>query len=71
MVNELTSHWITPREREVAGLAARGLSNREIADLLVLSVRTIENQLYRVYAKLGLAGRDQLGTALGRSAGQS
>jgi DNA-binding NarL/FixJ family response regulator len=64
-----TKDLLTRREREVAVLAARGLSNRQIADLLVISVRTVENQLYRVYAKLGVAGRNQLGAALGRPGG--
>jgi DNA-binding CsgD family transcriptional regulator len=54
---------LTPREREVVALAARGLSNRDIADLLFVSVRTIENQLHRVYSKLGVAGRQELATA--------
>jgi DNA-binding CsgD family transcriptional regulator/tetratricopeptide (TPR) repeat protein len=55
---------LTRREREVAALAARGLSNRQMADLLVVSVRTIENQLHRVYGKLGVAGREELASAL-------
>ena len=65
-LERLEQDVLTRREREVAVLAAGGRSNREIADLLVVSVRTIENQLHRVYAKLGLAGRDQLAVALGR-----
>lgn len=56
---------LTRREREVAALAARGLSNRDIAGLLVVSLRTVENQLHRVYGKLGVAGRGELATALG------
>ncbi len=56
---------LTRREREVAALAARGLSNRDIADLLVVSLRTVENQLHRVYSKLGVAGREELTFALG------
>jgi DNA-binding CsgD family transcriptional regulator len=51
---------LTRREREVADLAAQGLANREIADHLVVSVRTVENHLQRVYAKLGVSSRDQL-----------
>jgi DNA-binding CsgD family transcriptional regulator len=55
---------LTRREREVAALAARGLSNRDIAGLLVVSVRTVENQLHRVYAKLAVGGRYELASAL-------
>jgi DNA-binding CsgD family transcriptional regulator/tetratricopeptide (TPR) repeat protein len=55
---------LTRREREVAGLAARGRTNREIADELVVSVRTVENHLQRVYAKLGVSSRDDLDRAL-------
>lgn len=51
---------LTRREREVADLAAQGLTNREIADQLVVSVRTVENHLQRVYAKLGVSSREQL-----------
>jgi DNA-binding CsgD family transcriptional regulator len=55
---------LTPRELEIARLASTGLTNREIADLLVLSRRTVENQLHSAYAKLGVDGRDQLAGAL-------
>jgi DNA-binding CsgD family transcriptional regulator len=55
---------LTDREREVAELAARGLTNREIADRLYVSVRTVTTHLYRVYAKLGINERDQLGLLL-------
>jgi DNA-binding CsgD family transcriptional regulator len=51
---------LTVREREVATLAASGLSNREIAARLVVSVRTVENQLHRVYGKLGITSRREL-----------
>ena len=44
---------LTPREREVALLAAGGLSSAEIAERLVVSVRTVDNHLQRVYGKLG------------------
>jgi len=56
---------LTPREREVATLAARGLSSRQIADRLVVSVRTVDNQLARVYSKLGVSGRVDLAPMLG------
>ncbi|MGW5605401.1 LuxR C-terminal-related transcriptional regulator [Streptomyces sp. NPDC003753] len=51
---------LTAREREVASLAASRLSNQEIADRLVVSVRTVENHLHRVYGKLGVTARTEL-----------
>ncbi len=51
---------LTPREREIAALAATGLSNREIAGRLVVSVRTVDNHLHAVYEKLGIGGRAEL-----------
>ena len=56
---------LTPAERQVAELAAAGRSNREIADELVVSVRTVESQLSAVYGKLGVRGRAAIGRALG------
>jgi DNA-binding CsgD family transcriptional regulator len=55
---------LTPAERETAGLAAAGRSNKEIAAHLVLSTRTVENRLQRVYEKLGIAGRADLAAEL-------
>lgn len=55
---------LTSREREIAGLAARGLNDRDIAGLLVVSVRTVHTHLYNVYAKLGVDGRAALAGAL-------
>ncbi len=55
---------LTPRERQVAELAAAGVRSREIADRLFLSTRTVENHLQRVYAKLGVSGRVELDPAL-------
>lgn len=48
---------LTAREREVAALAARGLSNRQIARRLTVSVRTVEGHLYRAGHKLGISDR--------------
>jgi len=59
-----TGARLTPAEHRVAVLAARGKSNKEIADELVLSVRTVENRLYRVYGKLGVTRRSNLAEAL-------
>lgn len=51
---------LTPREREIAELVAAGLSNREIAEQLILSVRTVEGHVYRACFKLDVADRDEL-----------
>jgi DNA-binding CsgD family transcriptional regulator len=51
---------LTPMERRVAELAAAGRSNREIAAVLVVTVRTVETHLSRVYNKLGVRSRTQL-----------
>jgi DNA-binding NarL/FixJ family response regulator len=51
---------LTPREREVAALVARGLSNRAVARELVITEATAERHLGNIYAKLGLASRAQL-----------
>lgn len=51
---------ITGREREIAALVAAGLPNRQIAQRLSLSVRTVDGHLYRMFAKLGIERRDQL-----------
>jgi HD-GYP domain-containing protein (c-di-GMP phosphodiesterase class II) len=48
---------LTPREREVLGYVARGLSNREIAERLVLSEKTVRNHVERTYAKIGATNR--------------
>jgi DNA-binding CsgD family transcriptional regulator len=50
---------LTGREREVLALVAAGHDNREIADRLVLSVRTVERHLQTVYRKLDLTGSAQ------------
>lgn len=55
---------LSPREREVAGLAATGRTNREIADEMFLSIKTVEKHLTAVLRKLGLRSR----TALARYA---
>jgi DNA-binding CsgD family transcriptional regulator len=55
---------LTPAERRVAGLAAEGLGNKEIAGALFVSVKTVEVHLSHVYAKLGLRSRAQLARRL-------
>jgi DNA-binding CsgD family transcriptional regulator len=56
---------LTPRELRIAGLAAEGMSNREIAEALFITRKTVETHLAHVYRKLGVASRAALPTALG------
>lgn len=51
---------LTRREREIAELAAQGLANKVIAERLVLSPRTVESHLLRVFTKLGVRTRAEL-----------
>ncbi|NOP96171.1 LuxR C-terminal-related transcriptional regulator [Mycolicibacterium fortuitum] len=51
---------LTHREWEIADLVSVGLSNRQIAGRLCLSVRTVDGHLYRMFAKLGVEDRDHL-----------
>ncbi|MDH2416211.1 LuxR C-terminal-related transcriptional regulator [Nocardioides sp. CER19] len=51
---------LTPQQQEIVRLAARGLSNPEIAERLVLSPRTVASHLYRAFPRLGITGRGQL-----------
>jgi DNA-binding CsgD family transcriptional regulator len=55
---------LSPQELQIARLAAAGLSNREIGQRLYLSHRTIGSHLYRIFPKLGISSRAQLGSAL-------
>ncbi|HEY2793672.1 MAG TPA: LuxR family transcriptional regulator [Micromonosporaceae bacterium] len=59
-----TTNDLTDSERQVADLAATGLRNREIAEALHLSVKTVETHLGRVYRKLGITGRVELARRL-------
>ncbi|MFC6343473.1 helix-turn-helix transcriptional regulator, partial [Nocardioides hankookensis] len=56
---------LTAAEQRVARLAATGLTNREIADQLVVTVKAVEWHLSHVYRKLGIHSRGALSTALG------
>jgi DNA-binding CsgD family transcriptional regulator len=55
---------LTPSERRVAELAAGGLSNRDVAQALFVSTKTVETHLGRVYRKLAVTGRADLAGAL-------
>jgi DNA-binding CsgD family transcriptional regulator len=56
---------LTPSERRVAELAAQGMTNREIAETLWVTRKTVELHLGHTYAKLGIRSRGQLAEALG------
>jgi DNA-binding NarL/FixJ family response regulator len=58
---------LTEQERHIARLARDGLSNPEIGSKLFLSPRTVEWHLLRVFGKLGIRSRKELGSALGES----
>jgi DNA-binding CsgD family transcriptional regulator len=55
---------LSGRQREVVELAVAGLSNREIAERLVMSVRTVEGHLYRACQRVGVNTRDELRTVI-------
>lgn len=55
---------LTPTERRIAELASSGMSNRAIAETLVVTPKTVEWHLSRVYSKLGVRGRDKLSAIL-------
>jgi len=59
---------LTPAEQRVVGLAAEGLSNKQIARRLSVTVNTVEVHLSRAYAKLGVRSRVQLAAALAPAA---
>jgi DNA-binding CsgD family transcriptional regulator len=57
---------LTATEERVAALAAAGHTNRQVAAALFLSPRTVEDNLARVYRKLGVSSRAELGAAMAR-----
>lgn len=63
-VRPTKNQGLTPSEQQVAELAAAGMSNRDIAANLFISIKTVEANLGRVYRKLGVRGRSAVGRAL-------
>lgn len=57
VVHRVELDQLTPREREVLGLLAQGMSNRAIADELFLGEATVKTHVARVLTKLGLSTR--------------
>jgi DNA-binding CsgD family transcriptional regulator len=62
---------LTDREREVAQLATRGRTSRQIAEALTISQRTVHSHLNHAYAKLGISDRGELATLLGTAVGST
>ena len=60
-------HTLTTRENEIAQLVAAGLANKEVAARLFVSLRSVEANLSKVYAKLGVRSRSELARRLSRS----
>jgi DNA-binding CsgD family transcriptional regulator len=61
---------LTPSELRVAELAASGMTNRDVAAALFISPKTVEANLARVYRKLGIRTRAELGRLIGDSLGR-
>ena len=57
---------LTDREEQVSKLVARGLTNREIATELYITTKTVEYHLSNIYAKLGVASRQEFKRLLDR-----
>ncbi len=56
----LEAHGVTPREREIATLLARGMTNAEIGETLVLSPHTVQDHVKSLFEKLGVGSRQEL-----------
>jgi DNA-binding NarL/FixJ family response regulator len=59
---------LTDREREIVLLLGQGLSNRDVAERLTVSVRTVEGHIYKAMAKTGTASREELAALLNQRA---
>jgi DNA-binding CsgD family transcriptional regulator len=68
--SQVTEPWdeLSPQEAQIASMVAEGLTNRQIGERLFLSHRTIGSHLYRIFPKLGITARAQLGAALATEA---
>lgn len=62
---------LTPSEHRVAELTASGLTNREVAAALLVSPKTVEANLARIYQKLDIRSRAELGQRMAHGLGQT
>lgn len=65
IASEAPAEGLTPAEEEVARLVIEGCSNQEVAARRGASVKTVANQLRRIYSKLGIVSRYELAARLG------
>ncbi|GLY08468.1 AAA family ATPase [Actinoplanes sp. NBRC 101535] len=61
---------LSRQELQIASLAAQGMTNREIGERLFVSHRTVRNNLYRIFPRLGVSSRGELAEALGQQGRQ-
>ena len=64
-ITSQTTDGLTTAEQRVAELAAAGMTNRDVAGVLFISPKTVEATLARVYRKLGIRSRAELGRRIG------
>lgn len=58
-VNNTAPDALTEREREVLQALSKGYSNQKLADMLIVSPKTVQNHLYNIYQKIGVANRSE------------
>lgn len=68
--DDANAEQLTSREIEIVQLLSKGMSNRDIADALTVSVRTVEGHLYRIYPKLGVNRRGDIPMAVNALPGE-
>ena len=66
----LPSNQLTPTEQRIAQLVGEGKKNREVADVLLISVKTVEANLSRIFHKLGVRSRTELTRRIATTDGQ-
>ena len=66
----LPSSELTPTEQRIAQLVVEGRKNREVADAMFISVKTVEANLSRIFHKLGVRSRTELARRIADTSGQ-